>query len=341
MTLTAQVGAIWGSEIDLCPELRTLPEVKLKYAEHFKLFEGHSHSLLVTKEKAFLKGSLPLPACLKNNLVYLDSKSPRFAADSTSVYPWFEKLQVKKLLTAFSQKEYLQQSIHELKNIVELGNPVKTEILLENKIDIFFSSSTHNLASPGLFLLRDFEESHPLGRAEWIKALAFFVSKEEVAIQHFDKVEKEYLETLKLVKGLKLKKVLIGEFIDQVFYAPAPNSYLARLVADAGGDYYFKTRKDSSTIKLKKEEMILELKDRDLIYLPQNNKDLADLKLSFEPLKLSGIQVFNNSKRLTSGANDYWQNGVNSPHLVLKDLIKIFHPEVLPLHEFIWYQELK
>jgi iron complex transport system substrate-binding protein len=339
--LFALIETLFGSEKDLCQELRNLEEVKLKYAEHFKILKSKTNSLLLTKGQAFLRGSPPPANCLKKNFFYLGAKTLKFAADSTSVYPWFEKLEVKEALVAFSQKEYLQIPKSEAQKLRELGTPVKAEVLLGNHIDIFFSSSSQNLTAPSLFLLHDFEESHPLGRAEWIKTLAFFVGKEASAQTFFDHIEKEYLETLSLIKGLKAKKVLIGEFVDQVFFAPAPISYLAKIVADAGGDYYFRTRKDSSTIKLKKEEMILDLKDQDLIYLPQNHKALAELKLGFEPLKLSGIQVFNNNKRLKSSANDYWQNGVNSPHLLLKDLIKIFHPEVLPLHEFIWYQELK
>jgi len=31
---------------------------------------------------------------------------------------------------------------------------------------------------------------------------------------------------------------------------------------------------------------------------------------------------------------------VTNPHLVLADLIKIFHPELLPDHELYFYQQL-
>lgn len=42
-----------------------------------------------------------------------------------------------------------------------------------------------------------------------------------------------------------------------------------------------------------------------------------------------------------NGGNDYWESGVTNPHLVLADLIKIFHPELLPDHELYFYQKLE
>jgi iron complex transport system substrate-binding protein len=53
-------------------------------------------------------------------------------------------------------------------------------------------------------------------------------------------------------------------------------------------------------------------------------------------------EVYNNNRRLTEqGGNDYWESGVNNPHLILADLIAIFHPELLPDHELYYYQQLR
>jgi iron complex transport system substrate-binding protein len=53
-------------------------------------------------------------------------------------------------------------------------------------------------------------------------------------------------------------------------------------------------------------------------------------------------RVYNNNARVNvHGGNDYWETGVASPHLVLADLIRIFHPEMLPEHELIWYRPLQ
>ena len=41
------------------------------------------------------------------------------------------------------------------------------------------------------------------------------------------------------------------------------------------------------------------------------------------------------------GGNDYWESGAVSPHLILADLVKIFHPQLLPDHELVYYQKLE
>ena len=52
--------------------------------------------------------------------------------------------------------------------------------------------------------------------------------------------------------------------------------------------------------------------------------------------------VFTHNKRqAANGANDYWESGAVNPHLVLADLIKILHPELLPQHELIYYQQVR
>ncbi|NJM56291.1 MAG: hypothetical protein HC857_00870 [Synechococcales cyanobacterium RU_4_20] len=52
-------------------------------------------------------------------------------------------------------------------------------------------------------------------------------------------------------------------------------------------------------------------------------------------------RVFSPNARLNeTGGNDYWESGVVQPHLVLADLIKIFHPDLLPDHGLVYYKPL-
>ena len=49
-------------------------------------------------------------------------------------------------------------------------------------------------------------------------------------------------------------------------------------------------------------------------------------------------QVWVYERRVTpTGGNDYWSRAVSHPDLVLADLVKIFHPGLVPQHEFQWY----
>jgi iron complex transport system substrate-binding protein len=52
--------------------------------------------------------------------------------------------------------------------------------------------------------------------------------------------------------------------------------------------------------------------------------------------------VYNNNARVNQqAANDYWEMGIVEPHILLADLIKILHPELLPNHRLQYYRRLK
>jgi iron complex transport system substrate-binding protein len=51
--------------------------------------------------------------------------------------------------------------------------------------------------------------------------------------------------------------------------------------------------------------------------------------------------LYNNNARVNAnGGNDYWQSGISNPDVVLSDLIKILHPEILPNHNLFYYQKV-
>jgi iron complex transport system substrate-binding protein len=53
-------------------------------------------------------------------------------------------------------------------------------------------------------------------------------------------------------------------------------------------------------------------------------------------------RVFNNTRRRQAdGANDFWEGGVLNPDLILADLVKIFHPELLPDHNLYYLERLE
>ena len=52
--------------------------------------------------------------------------------------------------------------------------------------------------------------------------------------------------------------------------------------------------------------------------------------------------IYNNNRMENeNGGNAYWEFGLAEPHVILADLIKIFHPEMLPEHNFVYYRRLE
>jgi len=53
-------------------------------------------------------------------------------------------------------------------------------------------------------------------------------------------------------------------------------------------------------------------------------------------------QVYNFNKRRTpSGGNDFWESAIARPDLLLADVIKIIHPELLPEHGLVYIERLE
>lgn len=72
---------------------------------------------------------------------------------------------------------------------------------------------------------------------------------------------------------------------------------------------------------------------------------LGELKVACP--KFSDIRCFrsgrvynNNARTNAAGGNDYWESAVVNPDLVLRDLVKIFHPELVG-EDFVYYKQLK
>ncbi|UZJ40181.1 hypothetical protein OO006_07285 [Prosthecochloris sp. SCSIO W1101] len=54
-----------------------------------------------------------------------------------------------------------------------------------------------------------------------------------------------------------------------------------------------------------------------------------------------GMVYNNNNYRFENGRNRFWDSGMVEPHVLLADLITIFHPEVLPDHTLKYYRRLE
>ena len=94
------------------------------------------------------------------------------------------------------------------------------------------------------------------------------------------------------------------------------------------------------------EVILLKASEADLWINPSHHASMAALlALDERFVRFRAFRegrVYNNTLRVNDhGGNDIWERGVNHPDEVLADLIKIFHPDLLPDHEFIYYEQLK
>jgi len=192
-------------------------------------------------------------------------------------------------------------------------------------------------------------ETTPLGRAEWVKLLAALLNKETLVNQKFAKVEQEYNRLAALTKPVASKPTIIsGMNSKDAWFVPDGDSYMTRFFLDAGGKYPWVNRRATGSLPLNFEAVYPVALTADywlnvgMMSVDSKQSVLAkDVRYAdFKAFKTG--RLYSYTKRVNSrGSNDFWESGAVNPHLVLADLIRILHPDLLPKHQLVYYQQLK
>lgn len=193
----------------------------------------------------------------------------------------------------------------------------------------------------------DYLEQSPLGKAEWLVALAEITGQRDKGEQTFAEIPARYNALKKLVTeaGEKAPAVMVNTPYNDTWFMPSADNYSVQLIRDAGGDYIYNKNSGNSSTAIDMEEAYMLASKADVWVNPGMARSLADVremapKVADTPVFAAG-KVFNNNLRSTAaGGNDYYESGIVNPDLVLRDLIKIFHPGLVK-EDFVYYQQLK
>ena len=281
---------------------------------------------------------------------------------STTHIPSLEILGEEKSLTGFPGLEYVSSEktralISEGK-IKELGKneALNTEILLELQPDVVVgfsidgsNKSLRNIEKSGIPVVfnADWTEKSPLGKAEWIKFFGAFYNKTEEAIAFFNQIEKEYLEAKKLAENaISEPTVVAGSMYKDQWYLPYGDSWHAKFIKDAGGIYLFSDTSGSGSLSLSFEAVLEKAKDAQFWLGPAQFQSYEELINAsphykrFAAFQERNIFTFSSVKGETGGVV-FYELAPNRPDLVLKDLISILHPGLLPNYETTFYKPLQ
>jgi iron complex transport system substrate-binding protein len=193
----------------------------------------------------------------------------------------------------------------------------------------------------------DYLETDPLGRAEWIKLFGALFCRESSADSIFNSEVAEYNKLKSFVNNsiITRPKVMLGLPFKDTWYISPGNSFISKLIEDAGGDYLWKDTESSVSMPYGLENVYLRVMKAD-VWLnigsvnSRNEISYVDQRLSDLPC-FKNDSLFNNNKRITvKGGNDFWESGSLYPHLLLKDLATILHPELFSDHELTYYRKI-
>ncbi len=181
-----------------------------------------------------------------------------------------------------------------------------------------------------LMLTSEWQEDHPLAKAEWIKLYGILFGVEELADSVYRQSKMNYAAIAHTNKpGLEIAspcpRVLVGMSYGGTWFAPGGQSYTAKLIRDAGGCYLWAA--DSSRELRFSLEQIIDLADSVDVWINPGMFSTAEEILAEEP-RVASIRAFrekrvfqNDGRKGPGGGNDFYESAVAQPEKVLENFI--------------------
>lgn len=346
-------------------------QIDLKYAQKFTL-EQDEHGWVMTVKEPY-KGSREI---IKTRIAKRGTKPPEQGMPiiytpvrsvislSTVNLPHLSALNEVASIVGVDSFQYINTEAvlkrveaDQIREVGEFQN-LNVEKVMELRPDLVLTYTTgqakydthHRLRKAGVqtLVLASYLEGSPLGRAEWIKLFGLLYDKVEEANEIFEGIDQRYLAMKKLTAKVKDRpSVLCNAPFGNTWYVPGGKSYRAELLADAGADYLWKDNTESGALPLAFEK-VFEVAHRADIWLVSSHlpwRNYEDV-LKSDP-RYEHFQAYKNKKMVSNdkrsnpkGGNDIYEKGTLYPDLVLKDLIQIFHPQLLEQTPLTFYRPL-
>jgi len=293
------------------------------------------------------------------NKIYVPVK--KMVATSTTHIPMIEILGQANSLIGFPTTDFISSKItrdNVKKGLIkDLGNEqdFNTEVLINLQPDVMIAFSMgkstklyQNIERNGIPVIfnGDWLEATPLGRAEWIKFFGALYNKDKEADSIFRSIESHYLEAKKTALEAQTRpKIMSGVLYKDKWNLPAGESFTAQLYKDANADYLWGSSKGQGSLVLS-FETVFEKAGKATYWIGSGYyTTLEELEAAnahyaqFDTFKTKEIYSFS-KRRSENGGVEYFEFAPMQPHIVLKDLIKVIHPELLPGYEPYFLQKL-
>ena len=228
---------------------------------------------------------------------------------------------------------------------------VDVERVIEVKADAIFVLPYENggygkLERLGIPLVEcaDYMESSALGCAEWIRFYARLLGKGYLGDLIFETVCKEYEMLSSMVASVKRRPRLMCELkSSSAWYVPGGGSTVGVMYSDAGANYIFASNPTNGSVPLSYEVVLDKASDADVWLVKYNSPVdltrsslLADFKgyAHFKPFKEGEIYACNTAKKRIFESTSF------HPEKLLRELVYIFHPELLPGYVPVYYEKM-
>ncbi|WP_449394875.1 ABC transporter substrate-binding protein [Devosia riboflavina] len=239
----------------------------------------------------------------------------------------------------------------------ETSGVVNVEAVVAAAPDVFMAggggeAEVQRLAVAGVPVVNfaEWQETSPLGRAEWVKFMGVFFNAEDKANAAFAEVVEHYDAALALVADVPegdRPLVLSGQAFNGVFFAAGGQSFMARLIHDAGGRYVFADDTSTGSFQIRDlERLIVAARDAkvwiqaSIHYFTLADIEAEDPRLAALPAAQSGQVWIPDALKGPNGGVQFYELGSMRPDMVLMDLISILHPDKTPGYERVFNRSI-
>ena len=302
-----------------------------------------------------------VPDSLKRNLI-IPIPIKTIVVTSTTHIPSLEMLNEVNTLVGFPHADYISSEKVRARidagNVKELGNnqDLNTEVILNLQPSVIIgygidnkNPTLDNLQKSGLkvMLNGDWNEETALGKAEWIKFFGALYGKQKEAGEIFTTIEKDYLKTIEIAKRANYTPtILAGDMFEDRWYLPKGTSWGSLLLKQANGTYLWQEISGTGSLSLSFETVFEKAKNADIWITSgqfsslQEMTDMNPHYAKFDAFRNKNVYSFSGKKGKTGGIL-YYELAPNRPDIVLKDIVRILHPELLPGYEPFFFEKLK
>ena len=345
---------------------------KITHAKGFDIVEEKGNKKLIiksayqnaTEDATYpLSKKIPSTALANTKLNTIQIPVKNIVVTSTTHIPMVELLQSENAIVGFPHGQYVSsertRKLLDAGKIAEIGkeNSLNTEILLDLQPELVVgysvtspdkSLTTLQKAGINVIYNGDWLEETPLGKAEWIKFFGVLFDKEKQADSIFKAIETNYVNAKKsALLGLQKPTVLSGAIMSKdIWNLPAGESFVAQFLKDANLTYLWKDTKGKGSLSLSFESVFDKGANADIWIAPgyfTSKKQLLESNALYAKFKaFQDDNIYTpTTKKGKSGGVLYYELATTRPDLVLKDLIKITNPALLPDYELVFFEKMK
>ena len=343
---------------------------QIEYAKGFSIFKYEGYSVVkvsnpwpkASKDYTYIlkeKNGIVPDSLKKNPIIAVPIKT--IIVTSTTHIPSLEMLGVENSLVGFPNTNFISSEKVRARiatgKVRDIGNTqnINTEIVLDMTPDLIVgfgidnnNPALDNLEKSGLkvMLNGDWNEQSPLGKAEWIKFFGVLYGLESKATSIFNGIVSEYQKTVALAKKATSKPtVFSGALFENQWYMPQGESWGCQFFKESQSNYLWGSTNGTGSLALSFETVLDQAQKADFWIGPGQFTSLQEMAntnnhyTQFKAFQEKKVYSYSSKKGKTGGVI-YYELAPNRPDLVLKDILKIVHPELEPDYQLYFLEQL-